>query len=1369
MLNQSGPNMTHSFAFNYKTAIVILLIWHLILVPHLFALDPHKRITQYDIKVYTTRDGLPMNSLKKVFQDSRGYIWIGTQEGLVRFDGVEFKTYNKSMYPGLKSNFILDIDEDADGNLWLATSGGGMSRFDGFKFTMYDTTDGLAHNIVNKIIVGKDGTIWAGTENGLSRFKNGQFINFTKDDGLCGNNIQAIFEDRNGNLFIGYSIPGLNMIINGSIITFNLAYRILSLCERYSGDIILGVETGVAYSFNAGMLYDLDPNRPFPKLRNFSCMRDIIEDHHGNIWFGSEKNAISRYSNGKFDNLMVENGLPTYNNRILSILEDHEGNLWFAGDAGLIQLKDNKFISYGPLEGSQSNSSHSVCVDQSGNICVGFRESGLSIFYQSTVRNWVFRGMLPEFEILSVIPAHDGGLWIGYTWYGLIRFFADGRIKNMRMLDGQATEFVSALFENSNHELWMGSMGFVSHFKNDQFHDYQFEIPSTRTEVTSVIHRKNNEIWFGTRGYGLYEIVNEKVTRQNIQDELLSDGITALFEDADSVLWIGSDNHGLYRYHNGTYTNYSVRDGLFCDRLFSILEDDSAKLWFSTNKGVFSVRKQQFEDYANQKISQITCQVYNQLDGMREAECNGRRQPSAWKARDGKLYFTSIAGVVCIDPNHYPVNHVKPPVYIEHFASSDSTYIWQEQSIRLKARERDLTFKYTALSFTIPERVKFKYQLIGYDKHWIEKTNRSANYTNLPKGNYTFQVIACNNDGLWNEEGASIQFTIPPFWWETWWAYGGYFGLGLSSMVWFFRRRYKQRYIRAQLKLKQEHAAKLEALDKARSRFFAGISHEFRTPLTLIEGPLQDFLCETKDQQQRSLIDMMLRNTRRLRRLVEQLLDLSQLQSDKLVLQARPVNLIPFLKNILAAFESYAKRENIELTFLGQDAILSYVDPEKMEKVFINLLSNAIKFTPSGGKVTLSITAPEEKSIKIRVTDTGRGIPAMVLPHIFDYFYRYRDESDAKESGSGIGLALTKELVKLQHGEIAVTSAEGVGTEFTVTLPLGKDHLKPEEIVSENIADCETEGRDFQEELSLTSDPIGEHGAEGTAHGIDRKRASAQKRSEKPSILLVEDNPDMRSYILSYLQSHYQMIEARDGQEGLDLALQEIPDLIISDVMMPRMDGFELCQRLKTNELTSHIPLILLTAKGTCEGRLKGLELGAIDYITKPFDKQELKLRIQNLLQFQRQLQEQLRKRISAIGTKLPEARVTSAEDKFFGSLQLAVGSHQFITSADDKFLNRVIRIAEQHITNPDFSPEKLAREVGLSRAHLNRKLKGLLNQRTNDFIRSLRLKRAALLLEKRAGTVSEIAFEVGFNHLAYFARSFKKQYGVAPSEYQAR
>jgi len=668
--------------------------------------------------------------------------------------------------------------------------------------------------------------------------------------------------------------------------------------------------------------------------------------------------------------------------------------------------------------------------------------------------------------------------------------------------------------------------------------------------------------------------------------------------------------------------------------------------------------------------------------------------------------------------------------------------------MHLEAKERELEIRFTAPSFVMPERVQFKYKMEGYDKNWVEAgTRRSAFYTNLPKGNYTFRVVACNNDGVWNEEGASVQLSIAPFWWETWWAYLLYvltFGLVLYGL-----RRYemKRAHLRNELKLEHVRNERLEELDHLKSRFFAGISHEFRTPLTLIGGPLEEILEETCDTQQKSRIEMTLRNTHRLQRLVDQLLDLAQLESGKMTLQARPVRLIPFLQNLIASFESYAHRKNIELDFHTNDQLAStiiFIDPDEMEKVIVNLVANALKYTSSGGRVEVAVgrssgsrimpltaTARATELVEITVRDTGVGIPEKALPHIFDYFYRYLDENTRRESGTGIGLALTKELVELHHGTILVTSQENEGSEFAIRLPLGKAHLKPEEIVSENLEESDHVSsvlkkiecfEEVEKQPATTLEPSG-NGNE----------------SEMPTVLLIEDNPDMRSYLREYLNHTNRLLEATNGEEGLQTALTEIPDLIISDVMMPKMDGFELCQKLKANELTSHIPVILLTARGSGESKIEGLALGADDYLTKPVSGRELRLRVKNLIERQHKLRERFRQEIAALDMKLYSLP---------------------ITSSDEKFMKRAKEVMEKYLSDTDLSPEIFAQEMAMSRAHLNRKLRGLLNLRTGEFIRTIRLKRAAELLRHKNGTVKEIADQVGFDDPSYFARTFKKQYG---------
>lgn len=1334
-----------------------LTLWFLFLLP-LYALDPQKRITQYDIRVYLAEHGLPMNSIKDVFQDSKGYLWIATQEGLVRFDGVRFVLFDKSKYPGLKEDFILDIAEDWEGNLWLGSNGGGVSRFDGKTFTTFDTSHGLVNNVVFLVVIGKDHTIWFGTENGLSRRKEGAFTNYTSANGLIHNWIMALHEDRRGNLLIGTGGSALNVFKNDSILTFPVSsgYEILSFYERHSGEVLAGTAGGELYIFKDNTLVPFHPYR----LPSNHVVRAIHEDREGNLWFCTEGNGIVRYTNGRFESLTVESGLPGDNNFFFKIMEDREKSLWFTSDAGLYQLKDNKFITFGRTEGFRSNFGTTICEDQSGKMWAGFRLAGISKFDKDTTINFGMNDGLLNDNILAIIPVHNGGLWIGMA-DGLSLYKENKFIFFPTRIEEFSPDPIS-LFEKQPKRLWMGmNGGFLGQFDGRQFIFYQLATEESG-DVVAVLETANGEVWAGTRKKGLYKLSNGQITRIAEKDGFAADGVNAFYEDENQSLWIGTDGQGLYRYQNGKFFNFTTKNGLFFDRLFSILEDDHQKLWFSGNKGVFNISKQQLNDFADGKTGTLICQAYDHLDGMREAECNGRRQPVAWKSRDGRLWFVGAAGVVSIDPNNIPFNHVPPPVYIENIVINQKQEIEPDSLwISLEAEGRNLEFRYTALSFVVPERVRFKYKLEGYDNEWVDAgTRRSAFYTNLSKGRYTFRVIACNNDGVWNEEGDSLQLQIAPFWWETGWAYLLY--TLIAGLILYAIRSYEVKRIRLKNKAKS-----LQELDHVKSRFFAGISHEFRTPLTLIMGPLQDMLSSAKAQS-RSPLTMMLRNTRRLERLVNQLLDLAQLESGKMSLQARPVQLIPFLKNVLAAFESHAIQRNItlKLDILNHEdgdisSLTVYFDPEKMEKVLVNLLANALKYTPEAGSIQVTVIAvgsqanfrlkPQKKSasrtpksttskfIEIRVSDTGIGMPEAALPHIFDYFYRYQDKNNRREPGSGIGLALCKELVELHHGEIFVDSKEGVGSQFTLRLPLGETHLKPEEIANEKSEYPE----DLKLKHELTLPDVWEDG--GTDYFEKQTAVHGEPHPKTATILLVEDNPDMRNYLCQHLTRHYRLLEAHNGEEGYEKAVAEIPDIIISDVMMPKMDGFEMCRKLKNTQLTSHIAVILLTAKGSGESRLEGLELGADEYLTKPFDSRELHLRIRNILEQQHKMQERFSKQMMVVHVEPTDIDLPSREKEF---------------------MQKALQIIEERMSNAKFDAATFARLMGESEKQLNRKIHKLFGSNTTEFIRSMRLKRAARLLQQHAGTVSEIAFDVGFSNLSYFALCFKQQYGKSPSEF---
>lgn len=1332
--------LTPSFKREY---ILLALLESILLgIAPLLALDPNKRITQYDIRLYQAEHGLPMNDIKAVFQDSKGYIWLGCQEGLVRFDGVRFVLFDKSRYPGLRENFIWDIKEDWDGNLWLATNGGGVACFDGKAFKSYTTEQGLASDMAFDIAIGNNHRIYFATEGGVSIWEEGKLRTLVFGNPAATQWALRVHEDSYGNLLIGNTQTGLHIV--NSVTQYSPAMDewlvFFGLGSKRNGDIVLGTSLGKIFLWQDQRIRPYQP----AELPTPYTIRAIHEDVDENLWFCTEGGGIVRYAQGRFESLTPDFGLSAGHKFFTRVIEDREGSLWFVGDGGLLKLSDNKFVAFGRVEGLADNFGSTVCEDKAGKIWVGLRQDGVLELDRFSIKSWKVEETFDHNMIGAVFPATGGGLWIG-TFTDL-RYFNNGLLRTFRDKMGMHQPNILSLLENIRGELWIGSAhGYLTKYDGHQFTRYQLvdSISGESGNVTSIVERSGGEVLAGTVKKGLYRLIDGDIYRFSTKDGFTANGVNALYEDDEHVLWIATDEQGLYRYKNGQFVNINSSHGLYFDRLFSILEDDQGNLWFSGNRGIFRTGKQQLNDYAEGKADTIICQSYNHLDGMRQAECNGRRQPVAWKSRDGRLWFVSTAGVVSVDPNNMPINEVIPPVYIEEITANQHREIALDAgAISLASNERELAIRYTALSYAIPERVYFKYKLEGYDHDWIDAgTRRTAFYTNLPKGHYTFRVKSCNNDGKWNEEGAAVQLSVAPFWWETWWAYALYFAALVLAFLGLRQYELKRARLRHELKLQHVRTERLQELDHLKSRFFAGISHEFRTPLTLISGPLAELLEDSRAEQARPLLTTMQRNTMRLQRLVDQLLDLAQLEGGKMALQARPVRLVVFLKALVAAFESYARQKGLGLELQVGDQLeneIVYFDPDKMEKVFINLLFNALKFTPAGGRVEVSVRKPDAttQQLEICVRDTGAGIPEKALPHIFDYFYRYREENTKRESGTGIGLALTKEIIALHHGEISVTSSEGVGSEFTIRLPPGKSHLKPEEVVSEVLWEEEALGMD------LCAWAAFKHDGRESATPKQERGASANL----PRILLVEDNADMRNYLRRHLQKGCHVLEAVDGAEGLKKALAVIPDLIVSDVMMPQKDGFELCRDLKSHELTSHIPIILLTAKGSGESKLEGLELGADDYLTKPVHGRELQLRVRNLITRQQKLQERFRQQLLTPGNN---------------SRSLP------ISSADEKFLQRIMEVLEKHLADDKFGPEGLAQTMAMSRAHLNRKLRGLIGQRTGEFMRTMRLKRAAELLRQKTGSISEIAFQVGFNHLSYFARSFKEQYGQSPSEYQ--
>ncbi|MEJ2596433.1 MAG: hybrid sensor histidine kinase/response regulator transcription factor, partial [bacterium] len=805
--------------------------------------------------------------------------------------------------------------------------------------------------------------------------------------------------------------------------------------------------------------------------------------------------------------------------------------------------------------------------------------------------------------------------------------------------------------------------------------------------------------------------------------------------------------------------------GLPSNTIMAIEIDNSGIICASTPKGISKIDPRD-----------LTVHNYDVEDGLVSREFI---EQSSFKDNNGWLYFGGRNGFTYFHPDSLKENKFIPPVYITSLTvAGEPKYfdkpLYELEDIELGYNENDFSFDFVALNYINPQKNQYAYMLEGYDEDWIQSENRrTAFYTNLSPGKYTFRVKGSNNDGYWNEEGAHLALFIHPPFWKTWWAYLFYAMVFIIVVYMLRRNELRKINLRQELELEHINAEKMAELDKEKSKFFSNISHEFRTPLTLILGPLDRVIERLRKEENKTDLSIVRRSALRLQTLVNQLLSLSKLESGKMKLRARQENIVRLTHLYLQSFHSMAEDREIKLAFESDaEEYMVYVDTIKFEKVVNNLLSNALKYTDKGGEINVSVSgttppAPpsngsdsvkenssvfsppaaagetqrgqETGGIRITFSDTGTGIPEEDLPHVFDRFYQVDEKQMKTTLGTGIGLALTKELVELHQGTSSVQSETGKGTVFTVILPSGKDHLSADEIVETGKHTPDTDDDLLNDDYLF----MNEVGAE------TKTKSDVPGDDALPLLLIVEDNEDMRSYIKSYLEGDYNIIEAEDGEEGAEKAVEHIPDLIVSDLMMPKMDGNQMTARLKTDERTSHIPVILLTAKASRESKLEGLETGADDFLTKPFDADELVARVNNLVHQRKHLREVFGRKLSFMSSPGPDELKDSG-----------------ITSMDEQFLSKAYEVAEREMSDPEFGVSAFSRQMGLSRMQLHRKLTALTDQSASEFIKIIRLNKAAVLLKSKNATAAEIAYDVGFNTPAYFSTCFKEHFGISPSEY---
>ncbi|MGI9175595.1 MAG: two-component regulator propeller domain-containing protein, partial [Rhodothermales bacterium] len=1155
-----------------------------------------RSLTQYVHRAWTTEDGLPYNAVWTITQTRDGYLWVGTMGGLARFDGARFVTFTTRNTDALPNNGISALYEDAEGTLWVGTLGG-LARYRDGHFTTFTTDDGLLTNDVRAVSLSEDGALWFGTYGGgAHRWADGRIEAYSLVGVPSGPWVHRLLAGRDGAVWVGV----------GQGQADRSPYQLLRL-------------EGGRY------------RSPAPEHVLYS-VRALHEDRDGSLWIGTYGGGLARYDDGVLQPFTSADGLT--DDRVQALYEDRDGNLW-AGTMGGLDLlrRASPFTTYATEEGLPNDNVRGVTQGASGAIWIATAE-GLARLDADGITAFATHDGLPEPFVQSLWARQNGEIWLGGQ--NSVSRYADGAFTRYGLPEDWPDGVVRSIVEDPEGQLWLGSVGAgLIRFAPGGSHAYTVADGLAHNSVTVLLAGREGRLWVGT-SRGLNLMAAGQIRRFDGEERFAEINVRSLYEDDEGTLWIGTYGRGLMRYQpapaeaGGQVTVYTTREGLHDDGVWSILEDDHGFLWMSSNRGVFRVPKADLEAMAMGQRRTLTPVVYGVADGMKTAEANGASKPSGWRSRDGRMWFSTQRGVVVVDPD--AAARAAPAPIVEGVQARGGQAERADGAVALPARARDFTVAYTSLSFADPERLRFRYRLDGFTDGWVEaEERREAVFTNVPAGRYAFRVAAQNGNGKW-VEGESLALAVAPLFWETVW-FHLLVALGLVGLVVLAVRAQGRRQRRREAALEalidartdelrrakettEAQALRLRELDALKSRFFANVSHEFRTPLTLTLGPLDDVLGGEHGavlNPVREQLALARRNAGRVLDLINQILDVARLEAGRMRLRARRLDFGAFVASIAQALVPLAERKGITLDVQIPEAGTDvWADPEQLQKVFVNLLSNALKFTPEGGAVRVAVSV-EDEAVRVDVRDNGPGIPAADLPHVFERFYRVGESAARMHPGTGIGLALAKELVDLHGGTIEVESEEGFGSRFIVTLRRGRDHFGPEEIVQD--------GEGGWEDGSLgVWEGRGDGAAEPEAEEVEAEDIDA----DVTTVLVVEDNAEVRAYIRRHLVPDYRVLEAADGEAGLALARERLPDLVLSDVMMPEMDGFALCRALKADPETGFIPVVLLTARAEQEDRLEGLREHCDDYLTKPFDVRELRARVDNLITSRRRLRERL-------------------------------------------------------------------------------------------------------------------------------------------------
>ncbi|GGD04655.1 hybrid sensor histidine kinase/response regulator transcription factor [Hyunsoonleella pacifica] len=1320
---------------------------------------------KYNFRTINISEGLSNNTVSSIAQDKFGQLWFGTSNGLNKYNGQEFKVYrniSRDRY-SISNSEIYDVLVDKQGNVWAGTFNG-LNKFNPKTntFRRYYRRATNKFSLSNSLILCSlempNGSIWFGTGNGVSIYdhKKDRFKRFLQGDFKKGIiSIHDIYRDNEHRIWLATSNGIVKVdrdenkkfvIKKYTIDTKNIDFTVNSILEVSPGII------GVGTRYNGYFYFDIKTEK-FTRSKEIDIpnldVRDLELDNDKNLWLATtsgifiitpEKETIHIKENN------VEN-YGTIQNFIKSIYKDKNGFIWLGTQNGGIITWDKSYQNFLHFSNNNlsNNITNSIVSDKKGNIYFATEEGVINIINKKGNVSEIFKIQSSEKNIKYPIKSlffntPDNLLFIGTQNKGVIVFDVESKEIRKDLI----TKELQSLLENSivldikkdsKNNLLIGTLG-------QGLLRYSCETKKLRifarnriatNIVKSIFIDENDEILIGGTGGASTIKINEKGVadiKNYFKDKPLTTyKVNAVLKDSNGVIWAGTKTRGLYSIEEGRTKSITFVTRNKFSTVNSILEGEKGVLWLSTDKGIIK-----YNSNTNKSSS------YN--DNFTRVN-NNFTENSALKI-ENQFYFGDLYGVTTFNQKKIIRTKDVPQVVLSELKIKNevveiegndgvlSKSLNYTDKLELDYSNSNFSITYALPNYINSKKNKYAYRLKGLDDSWTFTKQTEAFFTLQDAGEYTFQVRAANHDNIWGRRITNLTIVVHPAPWKTWWAYTIYFLFAfgiLYGITWMLQSKSR---LKNRLELESLEKTRNIELNKTKLQFFTNISHEFKTPLTLILGPIQNILenysGSNTTYKQLKVVES---NANRLLRLINRLMDFRKLESNQLKLSAAEGNIVKFLQEIFLSFTEHAKNGKYNYEFYStDDEILVYYDRYKLERVFYNLISNAFKYTNKGEDISVNIYK-EEHNLVVEVKDSGDGIPEEYLDKIFDRFFEIPITNDTEEEyrkGTGIGLSIASNIVKLHHGEIFANNLKPNGSIFTVKLKLGKAHLSENEIL----------------ENFKMSDDVSQYVSQINVK--DLKLPSAPEdlllENKKYTILVVEDNAVLRSFIKEILRTNYNVIQAENGKVAFEKALKYLPDLIISDVIMPKMVGTELCSKIKTTLATSHIPVILLTSRSSLIYKFEGLESGADDYISKPFNLKEFSLKIHNLLESKQRLKDKF------------------ASNENFSSVDVS------LTSLDEQLLKKAFKIVKDNISNQDFNVAHFSEELGVSRSMLFTKIKAWTNSTPNDFIQEVRLNRAAKLLELNKLNISEVSYEVGFKRPKYFSQCFLKKYGMTPSEF---